>query len=224
MRRIGADIAVTVPLWTAPAPALQEAALVDTKDEETTRSRQAEHADALDRGYQEGLAQGLAKAKEAAREQHLAWQQKSEAELARTRAQYDQAREKLEALATSLSNRMDLERDRAEEIAIEVAYSAVARVLGEEYVAGNLMPHLVRQVMKELTAEVDSIVLSNGDVDALSDIDGVSIVVDPRLKHGQCRLQTRFGNRDTGLDVRLDLLRTALLTGLGEYRAGNSQA
>lgn len=216
MRRIGADSAAALPLWTAPA--VQVAVEVDSSAEETARLLQAQHADALDRGFQEGLERGLAKAQEAAREQHLVWQQRSEAELARTRAQYDQARGKLEALAASLSMRMDSERYRAEEIAIEVAYSAVVRVLGEEYDAGDLMPNLVRHAMKELTAEVDSIVLSKDDADALSQIDGVQVVVDPHLQSGQCRLQTRFGSRDIGLDVRLDMLRMALLTGLGQYR------
>jgi len=218
MRRIGADIAAAVPLWAAPAA--QAAAAVEASAVEAVRSLQLQHADALDRGFQEGLAQGLAKAQEAAKEQHLVWQQKSEAELARTRAQYDQARGKLEALAASLSKRMDSERVRAEEVAIEVAYSAVVRVLGEEYGAGDLMPDLVRHAMKGLMADVDSIVLSKDDAETLSEIDGVQVIVDPRLQPGQCRLQTRFGSRDTGLDVRLDMLRTALLTGLGQYRAG----
>lgn len=218
MRRIGADIAAAIPLWTVPA--VQAAVAVDASAVEAARSLQAQHADALDRGFQEGLARGLAKAQEAAREQHLVWQQKSEAELTRSRAQYDQARGKLEALAASLSQRMDSERDRAEEVAIEVAYSAVVRVLGEEYGAGDLMPDLVRHAMKAMTTEVDSIVLSKDDAETLSEVDGVQVVVDPRLQPGQCRLKTRFGSRETGLDVRLDMLRTGLLTGLGQYRVG----
>ncbi|MQP74730.1 hypothetical protein CQ393_02335 [Stenotrophomonas sp. MYb238] len=223
MRRVDASTVAAAPLWaTCTSPAGAEAAR-DTGAEEAAR-RDAEYKTMMDRGFQEGYAQGMAQAQEAARKQSMTWHQERESELNRVRAQYEQARKAFDELVGALGEQIRTEVAKAEELAVELTYSAVARLMGESYAAGALIPALVRHAMLEVDAGVETVLVSRQDAKMLEDIDELSVEVDSRLLPGQCRLRTRLGSYDTGLDVRMDMLRTALLTGLSEHRAVKGSA
>ena len=218
MRRVDADSIAAAPLWAAHPTASAVEINVDKAAEDKAR-READYKAALDSGFRKGQAEGLAKAQEAVRAQAAARQKEHEAELGRAQAQCEQARRSFETLAGNLKMLISAESRRAEELAVEVAFSAVARLIGKAYADGTLIADLVRHAMLEVDAEVDAVLVSGQDAALLGEVEGVSIVVDGRLLPGQCRLQTRLGSYDTGLDVRLDMLRTALLSGLSEHRA-----
>ncbi len=184
---------------------------------------EAQQAAAVERGYQEGHARGLAQAQERVRQENQAWRQQRERELDAAREQFEQARERLESLTRQLPVQIAAEAARAEELAIETAYAAVTRLLGSDYIERNLMPALVRHAMGSLEMRVDAILLSAQDVELLQGMENLNVAVDARLRPGQCRLETRLGSYDTGLDVRLDMLRQALLSGLAEHRAHEAE-
>ena len=219
MRRIDAGDVAAAPLWTGPAPAEPAAPAADASIRDAHRQMEAQQAAAVERGYQEGHARGLTQAQERVRQETQAWQQQRERELDAAREQFEHARKRLESLTRQLPMQIAAEAARAEELAIETAYAAVTRLLGAGYVERSLMPALVRHAMGSLEMDVDTILLSAQDVELLQGMEGMNVAVDARLMPGQCRLETRLGSYDTGLDVRLDMLRQALLSGLAEHRA-----
>ncbi|MGX9720058.1 FliH/SctL family protein [Stenotrophomonas acidaminiphila] len=222
MRRIDADAITAAPLWSAsPAPVMEAGR--DQAAEDAAR-READYRAAVEQGFQKGQAEGLAQAQKTAQAQAAAWQQERELELSRAQAQYEQARKTFESLVVNLEECIRAEAARAEELAVEVAYGAVARLMGEGYAAGTLIPALVRHAMLEVDAAVETVLVSRQDAAMLDGHEGICFEVDGRLLPGQCRLRTRLGSYDSGLDVRLDMLRTALLAGLSEHRSAQGAA
>ena len=213
MRRVDAGTIASAPLWmTARAKydSIQSGAKTDDRD--------ADYAETLERGYQEGHALGLADAQECARLQALEWQQTRRRELDDARKQYEQAGAKLVALASAIRGQLRAEAARAEAISLEIAYSAIVRMLGTGYADRSVMKALVLQAMRDIEVSVDRVMVSSEDALALEDVEGITVGVDPRLEAGQCRIESSLGCYDTGLDVRLDLLRQALLAGLTKHR------
>ncbi|HBZ46975.1 MAG TPA: hypothetical protein DEO93_06830 [Stenotrophomonas sp.] len=223
MRRVDAATIALAPLWQEVHAAPEPESLPHGADLIAAK-QQAEHADALERGYQDGYARGVADAEDGARKQALEWQQTRQRELDAARAQYEQAGQHLESLAAQIPVQLRAEEARAEALAIEIAYAAVVRMLGVGYADRSIMQALVRQAMQDVEGDVDRVLVSSADALALENVDGITVTQDPQLAAGQCRLESRMGTYDTGLDVRLELLRQALLAGLAEHRAEQGQA
>ncbi len=215
VRRLGSMDVTHRPLWqtqAVSAPAQE----VDSSVEK--RARQDE-LDAKERGYREGMGLGKAEGRKQAEKEGAALMERMEKEMRQSQAKLESSRERLDELFDNLSRSVDEHARHAEAVAVETAYAAIARFLGERYADRTLMESLCRHALGHAGHAVNAVRVSEQDVDALSNIDSVQIIGDSRLRSGQCALETRLGHYETGLDVRLDLIKQALLAGLEQHRS-----
>jgi flagellar assembly protein FliH len=177
---------------------------------------------ARERGYREGYAEG-ARTIQNQLEQEAA---RSAAEAKRQQdvaiGQLNDAKARLQALLGAVSTALAEQVDRVDEIAVATAYAAVTKFLGDRYADRDLMQTLVNHALAHTAQRVDSIHVSEQDADLLQSIEGVRIVPDSRLRPGQCTLETRLGHYETGVDTRLELLKSALLAGLAQHRSADA--
>lgn len=214
-RRLGSTDVSHRPLWptpVTPAPVQQADSLIDK------RARQDE-LDAKERGYREGLDQGRAEGRKQAEKEAAVFMERAEKELRQSQTRLEASRERLDGLFSTLSKALDEHACHAEAVAVEAAYVAIARFLGERYADRSVMEPLCRHALSHAGHVVNAVRVSQQDADTLSDIDSVKIIGDSRLLPGQCTLETRLGHYETGLDVRLDLIKQALLAGLEQARS-----
>lgn len=216
MRRIDPAGVTMAPLWQAagsPSPGL-EPGLTDA-----AAGRQGEElAAAQEAGYREGYAYGLKQAQERVDRDNQAWRSRQQKELDEARRQLDAERARVATLVESMSTEMERQAIEAEETAVNVAYAAIVKLLGDGYRDGEVMRALVRSAMAQAGHAVESVRVAEADVELLGALDSIMVVGDPRLSPGQCVLETRCGHHETGLDVRLDALKKALLSGLARHR------
>lgn len=203
----------------AAAPTPDHAALAQQEQVHTQRRQQAEWERHREQGYQAGLAEGKSAAARQAKEELTIAKERLEAE-------YDQARESLErerialrGLMLRLEQALPAADQLAEEAAVHAGYTALTRVLGVHAANGELMGDLCRQALADAGSEVHVLWVCAEDKDGLGDLESIEVRIDPMLKPGQVRLQSRLGHYDTGLEVRLEQIKQAFLTGLATYRS-----
>lgn len=176
----------------------------------------AEIEAAIARGYRDGLAEGLADA-EAERERLLkehrvALEDEARQRIAVATAELDGMRVRLQKLLVAVPQALQDQRIWAEELAIEIAWSALARMLGAKAQEGTLIPALCRQACHELGNVPVRVRLAPGDMAALAaPLDDLEIAADPRLAPGSLVLETPRGELHTSLAQRLDAITRALL-------------
>lgn len=138
-----------------------------------------------------------------------------EAAMRKLKAEEERLRNLFSGIAQSLSD-CAIE---SETMAIEVAYAAVVRLLGEKSVDRSLMTDLCRTVIKDYGHPPATLRVSDADL-ALVDAAalGIAVEADRRLAPGQCVVETARGQFESGLDVRLEGLRKALMASLAEHR------
>lgn len=216
MRRVDSAGIVMAPLWQVVggnSPG-SEAGPADAP----ARRLEAEVAAAQEAGYRDGYAQGLKQAQEQVDRDKQAWKSRQQKELDAVRQQLETERTRWVLLAESLSAEMEKQAIQAEETAVSVAYAAIVKLLGDRYRDGEVMRDVVRSAMVQASHAIESVRVAEADAELLGDMKPILVVGDPTLAPGQCVLETRCGQYGTGLDVRLDSLKKALLSGLDRHR------
>lgn len=188
----------------------------------------AAEADALRRAQQDAFDDARSKGFDAGKrdaEREIAQQvQKISADLERKHseavARLDGERKRLNELAQSISMATEHFAENAEATAVEVAYAAVIRLLGEKAVDRSLMVDLCRTIVREHGHPAATLRLSEPDFALLQDQDvGIPVEIDRRLSPGQCVIDSPRGQIESGLELRLHALTQALLVALAEHRA-----
>ncbi len=169
-------------------------------------------AQAREDGYEQGMRQAQSEIQDAAD----AVRRKAELAHAAAMAELEARTDALATLLRRLPDMVDEIQDSTASAAAELAYAALLRVL-DEVPPAERMAAVCRQALREQHQR--PLVLRVGSDDAvvlegLADGHTVRTEVDARLKPGQCQLETGLGLHDTGLDVRLDLLKQAFLRGI----------
>lgn len=130
--------------------------------------------------------------------------------------------ERLAALIGQIEERWKARVDEAEDLAVEIAFAALTRVLGTTLTSREGVVETVRSVLseaKEDRAQL-SIRLSPQDFEFLGEEGrallttgrtAVNCVADSRIKLGGCLLETEHGTLDGRLEIQLERLKEALL-------------
>jgi flagellar biosynthesis/type III secretory pathway protein FliH len=186
---------------------------------EAADALRVQHQQAFDAARERGLAEG---AKDAERD--IAQQvEKIERRLT---AVHDAAIAKLEGeqlrlrqFIASLSGALQAHSIETETLAVEVAYAAMVRVLGEKSADRSLLPELCRNIVREYGHPPATLRVSDVDFSLFetSEFD-IPVEADRRLLPGQCVIDTARGQFESGLDVRLEALTQALLSAVAEHR------
>ncbi|KMM75705.1 hypothetical protein ACP93_10265 [Xanthomonas sp. NCPPB 1128] len=179
-------------------------------------------AAASERGYREGWAAAQQDAAGEIQREIAAASEQLRASADEARERLAQTRHQLEALMAGLTQAIDVQARSAQEIAVEVSYAAIAKVVGEQYANRTLMRSLCQQAVQTAKHRVTAIRLAPQD--AALDLAGLSVdlIADPALSAGQCVIETVAGHYELGLDVRLEALKVALLAGFATHVAEES--
>lgn len=180
------------------------------------REQQSAFAEARERGFAEGGRDAERELERRVEAIATQMRQEHSAELAKL----TQERSQLQQLSLGLVGALTEYAGNAESTATEVAYAAVLRLLGEKAVERTLMNELCRLIVREFGHPPATLRVSESDLPLL-DTNALSIPVeaDRRLQPGQCVIDSARGQVESGLDVRLEALRVALLAGLAEHRS-----
>lgn len=188
--------------------------------EDPTQALELERSNVLERAREAGHAEGMRAAEERIRVAVDAARRECEAANADALEELEQARTRMAEWLRRLQGMVDAIEDDALEVAAELAYAALLRVLGEAP-AHERMLAMCRQALHEQHQRPVVVRVAPADLEALASLaEGVAVRVegDTRLQPGQCQLDTGLGIHDTGLDVRLDQLRQAFLRGIATVR------
>ena len=133
----------------------------------------------------------------------------------------DEQRAHLLRLATSIEAAVSRHALDSEELAVEVAYAALVRVLGDAARERSLIPDLCRTIIREYGHPTATLRVSDADLPLLADTDvGVPVEADRRLSPGEAVIDTARGQFECGLDVRLAAIAEALSSTLDAHRSG----
>jgi flagellar assembly protein FliH len=144
----------------------------------------------------------------------------------RLEAEHRAAMQTLETRAAGLSKLIaaasaavaDHARD-AEEVAVEAAFAALLKILGEKAAQRSLVRDYCREALAARGAGQATLRLAPEDCEGLElEAADLQVVADPALAPGQCVLESNRGTSDTGLDVRLEAMKRAFLDGLSGHR------
>ncbi|MCW0436684.1 hypothetical protein [Xanthomonas sacchari] len=176
-------------------------------------------AAASDRGYREGWAAAQQDAADEIQREIAAATEQLRASADEERERLTQTRHQLEALFAGLTQAIDAQANSAQEVAVEVSYAAVAKVLGQQYANRTLMQAICQQAVQTTKHHVAAVRLAPQD--AALDLAGLSVdvIADSMLSAGQCVIETAAGHYQLGLDVRLEALKVALLAGFAAHVA-----
>jgi flagellar biosynthesis/type III secretory pathway protein FliH len=169
----------------------------------------------LEVASEEGRAQGLREAEQAISERVAAIEARlTEAYEARVKA-LEHEQERLTALVHAIPSALrEMDREVAE-TAVEVAYRAIARVVGQQWAEKELLAELCQATMREDRLSPGIVRVAPEDASRFTHPHtDLQLVSDADLKVGQCIIESSKGRLSTGLDVRLTAIRDALLDGL----------
>lgn len=166
-------------------------------------------------GYAKGMSEAEREIAVGIEEVATRLHQDHEAVVAKLRAK----EERLRQFMLSLQGAVDTHAEKAETLAVEVAFASVTRLLGEKSADRSLMLELCRAVIREYGHPPATLRLSEADLSLLepNQLD-IPVEVDRRLAPGQCVIDTARGQFETGLDIRLAALSKALLSAIAEHR------
>jgi flagellar biosynthesis/type III secretory pathway protein FliH len=214
----GPALVLLADALAAPAASAAPPPRVEAADPADQRRRELEEAFAAAR--REGLAKGLSEA-----DDELA--NRVEAITAKLRESQRLDAQRLEARITELNTLLKsldaafvLRAREAQDLAVETAYAALVRVLGQKSADRQLMRELCEEALKARGIGAATLRLSPADhADVALEDTHLLVVADSSLSPGQCVLESPRGASDTGLDVRLEAIRRAFLDGLGAHGA-----
>ena len=204
-RRLG--VAARAAGTTTPAgPSREEAALAQQKQ-------------AFEQAREQGRQQGLADAQAEIKAQVDKIVARMREEHAAALQRMSQQQEELRKVGSALQAALKAFAVDAETLSVEVAFAAVARLLGDKAADRTLMTDLCQRVVQEFGHPTATLRVSESDFALLQGVDvGIPVETDRRLSAGQCVIDTARGQFESGLDVRLDLLRKAVLATVAEHR------
>lgn len=215
----GAKVMGLAALLTQPRPDVVEAP-ADTFD--SAGQLEQERCRVLEVARRDGYTEGMARAeKEIEAASELARQKIEQAQSAESKRLATAHRRMAELLQGISQAAADAESTTATSVA-EIAYATVVRFLGETGADGALLKQVCRQALEEYRQRPVVLRVPVDDVPMLRELStdaSISIEGDARLVPGQCRLQTRKGDYDTGLEVRLDAIKLAFLRSVGSGEA-----
>lgn len=200
-----------VRLGAAASPVLQP---VERADDMERRLQEA-FDDARDRGFDAGM-------KDAGREVERRVEKVAE-RLERDHAgkmrSLQERENALRRLSEGLADAVAGLGRELEAASVEVAYVALARVLGARAAERELVQAHCLAVVHEFGDSTAVLRVSEQDLGLLDPV-ALSLPVesDRALTPGQCVIETAKGQFDCGLDTRLEAIRQALLAGLREHR------
>ncbi|MGH8050443.1 MAG: FliH/SctL family protein [Arenimonas sp.] len=127
--------------------------------------------------------------------------------------------ELFQKLITNVKTSITQHANEAEAIAVEVAFASVIRLLGDKAAERSLVAELCATVANEYGHDAATLHVSEADRVMFESVNiGMPIEVDRRLQSGQCIIETTRGQFDCGIDVRLEALKNAFLSGLNDHR------
>lgn len=175
----------------------------------------AERAQVLQAAREEGLAQGAMQAEQAINEQVAAIEaQLTERHHAQVEA-LELEQERLAVLIRAVPEALRAMDDDVAAVVAEVAYRAVVRVIGQQWAERDVLTDLCRRLSEENRLSPAIMRVAPEDVHRVSCATAdLQVVADAQLVPGQCVIESGKGRLITGLDVRLNALRDALLDGL----------
>jgi flagellar assembly protein FliH len=192
---------------------MADAGLADSK---RAHDQQAQLFDqARERGLQEGrknAEQEIQKRVEEIEARLMQAHKKAVAELR-------EKQELFQKLTGNLKASIEQHASEAETVAVEVAFASVLRLLGDKAADRSLVAQLAAAVAREYGHGAATLHVSEAERLMFESANsGLVIAVDRRLQSGQCIIETTRGQFDCGLDVRLEALKKAFLSGLNEHR------
>lgn len=186
--------------------------------EDTAHQLQTAFNEARNRGFNEGMQDATREIDRRIKQLIKELKDEHGAAMGSLQASQDDLNRLLAALPAALQNHAD----DMEVLAIEIAFAAIARVLGDKAADRSLLASLCRAAVREFGHSQATLRVSDDDY-ALIDAAAIDIPVevDRRLSPGQCVIDTARGQFESGLDVRLEAIKQALLHGLSEHRSGS---
>jgi flagellar biosynthesis/type III secretory pathway protein FliH len=215
MERLGADDA-RITDWAARVldPVVERA----TEPEPDPRLLlEQQRQQLLEAAREEGLRAGLLDAEDTVNTRIKSAEQRVTESHAVESARLQRANADMAALLAALPAAIADVESRIETAAAEIAFAAVTRVLGERNADRSLLAQVCAQAIAEYRLRPVTLRLAADDIDCvqpLLDGEDITLVVDNRLQRGQCQLDGHKGLFDTGIEVRLEALKQALLRGL----------
>lgn len=196
------------------APAPEQTAEVQAQALQRERER------VLAQARRDGHAEGLAHAEEELAAARLRIRDEIEQSCADRIEQLELARDGLRQLSAQIGQRYAEHEAELRSAAVEIAYAAVLRVLGDDPDAARR--GLTARICEQLLAEHRQrpAVLRVGPEDLAAVAEGLAgneelrVVADSFLRPGECRLETRKGSYDTRLEDRLETLKRTFLAAL----------
>jgi len=181
-----------------------------------------EHRFGFEQGYRDGLRQARAEVEVVAAQARAELEQQTQDALDEAKHALRAEQDRLATVADALSSALEEDRRWAESAAVEMAYAALLRVLGDKAAERTLVAALCEQGRRELGSEVVSVRMAEADAAVLQGlVTGIPVMADASLPAGSCVLESRRGRFDAGLDARTQQLRHALLAAL---HGGEAQA
>ena len=192
---------------------MADAGLADSK---RAQDQQAQLFDqACERGLSEGRQNAEQEIQKRVKEIEARLMQAHQKAVAELKVQ----QELFQKLITHVKTSIEQHANEAEAVAVEVAFASVIRLLGNKAADRSLVTELCAAVANDYghgaatlhVSEVDRLMFESVNI-------GVVIEVDRRLQSGQCTVVTTRGQFDCGIDVRLEALKKAFLSGLNDHR------
>ena len=219
MRRLGAetlDLAAAPTVIGAQGSGVPQASAVAVEAEALQRRQQDAFEEAKAKGYEAGQRDAEREIAREVNKLSVDLQRQHDASVAKL----DAERKRLGELAQSISRATESFAANSELIAVEVAYAAVIRLLGEKAVDRSLMVDLCRTIVREHGHPAATLRLGELDFAMLQDMEvGIPVEIDRRLSPGRCVIDSPRGQIESGLELRLHALTQGLLVALAEQRA-----
>ncbi len=176
--------------------------------------------DIYKQAYRDGFDDGLADGRRAGRAEVEVIEVRLREALAAAGANEQRWKTALAELSKAFETARARERAAAEEVAIEIAFAALCRLLGDAQVERRLIPGLCRTLLEESRLAASArLHLAPEDVPSDSaHLSGVEVVPDPQLSRGRCVVRTDQGDIESSIESRLSDIQETLLAVLRKER------
>lgn len=219
MQRLTADVLKTeTQAKVLGQPMAVQSALIDPARVEAERV-QEQQTSIFEQARQQGYAEGMKEAEREIQKRVEEIENRLTQSHQKTIADLEAKKQLLNKMAVSVKTAIKKHADEAEQVAVEVAFASVLRLLGEKSADRSMMLELCHAVANEYGHGAAVLRISDADSSIFESIKmGLEIEVDRRLKSGECVIETTRGQFACGIDVRLEALKKAFISGLHQHR------
>lgn len=180
--------------------------------------QELDHQLGFDLGYRDGLARASVEVESAAVEARLAWETEAQARQDDALRELASAQAGCVAAAEAMAVACTDEHAWAAGAAVEIAYVAVVRLLGQRHASRDLVASLCIAAAHDVAERPVRIRVAPADLESVvPHVAGATVEADDRLAPGSCELDTPRGRVVAGVNERLTLLRDAFVAGLAEH-------